>query len=274
MNSLLNTIKSIKQQQIKKNSEEYVPDNFDTGFADLDIMIKIRRGHLLILAGRPGCGKTSLMLNLANNIVSKCDKRVKIFSLEMSEYELGVRIISSAVNIAADKIKQLELTENEIAKIDKVVKKKLLTNIFIDDRSGQTLDALLCRAERAVKEEGADLLFIDYLQLLSANGDSRYLEISNISRGLKSLAKKLNVPVVCLSQLSRAIERRDDPTPKLSDLRDSGSIEEDADLVMMLSPVKKNSSDRFFLTIAKNRHGMTGKIRLRFRPKTTTFTDL
>lgn len=273
---LQTTVNNIKKQIADRERHgkywKMYKSPLETGFRSIDrVLHGLAPGHFVVLAGRPGTGKTSLMLNIALNIAIEAEKKVQVFSLEMTGHELGVRMLSSLSKIPAARIKEGNLREKEVEEIETMTKRPVMENILVNDKGGLSIQALRSYASRAVKENDVKVIFIDYLQLLSdKTANSRYLEVSNISRTLKSLAKTLKIPVVCLSQLSRSVEMRSVKVPVLSDLRDSGSIEEDADVVLLLSP-KGKSRYKFLLEVAKNRHGDRAKILLDFDPDITTF---
>lgn len=191
-------------------------------------------GDMVILAARPSMGKTALTLNIAQNIAEK-GKNVAIFSLEMSKEQLTDRLICAAMGIDSWKLQKGQLEDEEFAEMGNALEKLSRSNIYIDDSPMGNLMEIKSKARRLKLESGIDFLIIDYLQLMSGgNPMNRVQEISDISRGIKSLARELQVPILALSQLSRAVESRTSKEPILSDLRESGSIEQDADVVMMI----------------------------------------
>ena len=279
-----------------------------TGLKDLDqILGGLHNSDLLILAGRPSMGKTALVTNIAYNAAYSYHKSggeegavVGFFSLEMSAEQLAARIISEQVQVSSNKMRKGELTNEEFTRL--VVSSQELHRIplFIDDTPALTVSALRTRARRLKRQHNLGMIVVDYLQLISAppgSNDGRVNEVSEITRGLKTLAKELNVPVIALSQLSRAVESRDPPRPQLSDLRESGSIEQDADVVMFIYRPEyyherkkpdpddlaklaewdekferiKNIGD---VIIGKQRHGPIGDVRLSFTGEFTRFADL
>ena len=254
-----------------------------SGFVDLDDITRgLNPGNLIIIAGRPGMGKTSLALNIAEHVAIRASKAVGLFSLEMSQEELALRILSSEVDVPFGPLRSGHLSQKQWNKVIQSVKTVSRAPLFIDDSANPTLLELASKARRLKAEQGLDLVVLDYLQLMQAGGryESRNLEIAAITRGLKQLAKELNVPVIALSQLSRQPERRTgDHRPQLADLRESGSIEQDADLVMFIyrdEMYNSDSPDRGVaeLIIAKHRNGQTGTIKLVFLGETTKFCNL
>ncbi len=255
-----------------------------TGFIDLDRMTHgLNRGNLIIIAGRPGMGKTSFALNLAQHVAIREERPVGIFSLEMGEQELALRILCSEADIDFSRLRAGHLSQKNWESIVKTVRRIGKAPIYIDDSPNPTLLELTSKARRLKAEFGLELIILDYLQLMQAGGrfENRNLEIAAISRGMKQLAKELEIPVIALSQLSRAPERRgSDHRPQLSDLRESGSIEQDADLVAFLyrdevydkeDPAKKGLAE---LIIAKHRNGETGTVDLAFIGPITSFRNL
>ncbi len=275
----------------------------------------LHHSDLLILAGRPGMGKTALATNIAFNAAQRFlrDQRdgigpeksmgakVAFFSLEMSADQLATRILSEQSGIVSEKIRAGDIGKREFQDFARAAGALEELPLFIDDTAGLTIAALRTRARRMKKRHGIGLIVVDYLQLLQGTGrggsENRVQEISEISRGLKTLAKELNLPVLALSQLSRAVEQREDKRPQLSDLRESGSIEQDADIVLFVyreeyyhkarEPQDHDSDahrawmaegEKIFgkceLIVSKQRHGATGKVDLQFEAKITKFSDL
>lgn len=253
-----------------------------TGLTDLNKHISgLQKSDLVLLAARPAMGKTTLALNMALSAALD-GKNVAIFSLEMSKLQLSQRFLSSLSLIDLQKIISGSLEEDDFEMLGNAIRILEDTPIYIDDTSSISLTELRSKTRRLSSKEGLDLVLIDYLQLMtdgSGRNENRQQEITNISRGLKGLAKELNCPVVALSQLSRAVESRTDKRPMLSDLRESGAIEQDADIVMMIyrddyynpESERPNIAD---LIIAKHRNGPTGTVQLYFNKKYTKFTDL
>ena len=253
-----------------------------TGFIDLDNKISgFQKSDLILLAARPSMGKTALMVNFATNAAMKKDARVAMFSLEMSKYQLTQRIIASIAHIDLQKVISGNLNEEEWTKLVNAL--PIISNykIEIDDTPAISPLEVKAKCRRMKSEKGLDLVIIDYLQLMQMNGrvESRQQEISAISRNLKAIAKELEVPVIALSQLSRAPEARADHRPILSDLRESGAIEQDADLVMFLYRDEYyNKEQSEFpnigeVIIAKHRNGPTGSVELVFKKEYTKFLN-
>ena len=254
-----------------------------TGYVDLDAITRgLNPGNLIIIAGRPGMGKTSLALNIAEHVAIREERAVGLFSLEMSQEELALRILSSEVDVPFGPLRSGHLSQKQWNRVIQSVKSVSRAPLFIDDSANPTLLELASKSRRLKAEQGLDLVVLDYLQLMQAGGryESRNLEIAAITRGLKQLAKELNVPVIALSQLSRQPERRmGDHRPQLADLRESGSIEQDADLVMFIyrdEMYNAESPDRGVaeLIVSKHRNGQTGTIKLVFLAETTKFCNL
>ena len=255
-----------------------------TGFIDLDrITHGLNRGNLIIIAGRPGMGKTSLALNIAQHVTVRESRPVGVFSLEMSQQELALRILCSEADVSFSRLRAGHLSTKQWQAIVQTVRRLGPVPLYIDDSPNPTLLEISSKARRLRAEIGLELVILDYLQLMQAGGryENRNLEIAAISRGLKQLAKELEIPVIALSQLSRQPERRGgDHRPQLSDLRESGSIEQDADLVAFVyrdelynpdDPSRKGLAE---LILAKHRNGETGTIELAFFGETTTFRNL
>jgi replicative DNA helicase len=255
-----------------------------SGFPDWDRMTHgLSGGNLVIVAGRPGMGKTSFALNVAQNVSLKTGGSVGIFSLEMSVSELAMRILCSESRVPLGKLRSSKLSDRDWESIHTAARKTADARLFIDDGANPSLLEVGSKARRLKLEKGIDLLILDYLQLMSAGGryENRNLEIAAITRGLKQLAKELDIPVMALSQLSRQPERRgSDHRPQLADLRESGAIEQDADLVAFVyrAEVYDNENEDLQglaeLIVAKNRNGQTGTVELAFDGQTTTFWSL
>lgn len=284
-----------------------------SGLRDLDQkMGGLQASDLIIVAGRPGMGKSALATNIAFNIAKayRGEKQedgslktvdggiVGLFSLEMSSEQLATRIVAEQAGIPSYKIRQGKISESEFAKLSDVAAEIERLPLYIDQTGGISIAQLVARARRLKRQKGLDFLVIDYLQLLtgsSKNAANRVQEITEITTGLKALAKELNVPVMALSQLSRQVESRDDKRPQLSDLRESGSIEQDADVVMFVyreeyyikNKEPKPGSEEYFkwqtemeqahgraeVIIGKQRHGPTGTVQLHFDAEVTRFSD-
>lgn len=255
-----------------------------SGFAVLDQLTKgFRRGALYIIAARPGMGKTSAMLNMAY-YAAKHDYKVGFFSLEMSEEELGYRLISSESGVNNTAIQTGWVEEGDWEKVLYVMNEIAESNLIIDDTGGLSIAQLRSRARQMKAKEGLDFIIVDYLQLLTAakegkRMDNRVLELGEISRDLKNLAKELDIPVLAGAQLSRAVEQRQNKIPQLSDLRESGAIENDADCVMFIyrDEVYNPESERKGLAdliVAKHRNGPLGEITLKWIAEQTKFGNL
>ncbi len=294
-----------------------------TGFKDLDKKLGgLHKSDLIIIAGRPSMGKTALGTNIAFNCAVKYQEekdefeikkitdggKVAFFSLEMSSEQLATRILAEQTKISGDKMRKAELNKNDFNKIAKVSSELENLNLIIDDNPVLTVPTLRSRARRLKRLHGINLIIIDYLQLMSSStnnrNDGRVQEISEITRGLKSIAKELNIPIIALSQLSRQVEQREDKRPQLSDLRESGTIEQDSDVVMFiyresyylerLEPIRRSEEDdmkynervsrwqqltnenynKAEIIIAKQRHGPIGSIKMHFDANYTKFSDL
>jgi replicative DNA helicase len=261
-----------------------------TGFTALDrITGGWQKSDLLILAARPGMGKTAFVVSMAKNAAVDFHKPVAIFSLEMSSIQLTKRLISSETEFAQDKILKGNLENHEFVELQQRLNKLSAAPLFIDDTPALTLFELRAKARRLKENQKIELIIIDYLQLMSGGNDSkgnREKEISQISRGLKSLAKELSIPIIALSQLSRQVENRPGGTkrPQLSDLRESGAIEQDADMVMFIYRPEyykleidedgESTLGKAEIIIAKNRHGALETIKLRFLGQYAKFADL
>ncbi len=245
-----------------------------TGFSDLDkITGGLQKSDLVIIAARPSVGKTSLSVNIAEHIAIKEKKAVAIFSLEMSKEQLIERMLCSQARVNLQRLKTGFLTEQDWPKLTEAYSNLFEARIFIDDSPDVTLTDIRAKSRRMKVEEDVDLIIIDYLQLIRSKErfENRVIEISNITRGLKNLARELNIPVVVLSQLSRAVDRRDSRKPVLSDLRESGSIEQDADVVIFLYRPDPDLKNDIRLDVAKQRNGPTGTVDFVFLSEYTRF---
>jgi len=275
----------VRIDEMHKDSNKF--RGIATGFADLDNLLSgLQKSDLVILAARPSIGKTSFALNLAINAAVKDKASVGVFSLEMSSDQLVDRMLStqSGVNLWNLRTGNIatDSEDDDFQKIGEAMGVLSEASIHIDDSATANIMEMRTMARRLQAEKGLDLLIIDYLQLMEGRGrhsDNRVQEISEISRGLKNLAKELNVPVIALSQLSRAVENRSPQIPKLSDLRESGSIEQDADVAMFLyredreKPETENKNV-IEVIVAKHRNGPVGHVPLYFDDKTTSFRNL
>jgi replicative DNA helicase len=254
-----------------------------TGFAELDTMTTgLQKSDLIVLAARPSVGKTSLALNVAENAAVRDGKSVGIFSLEMSKEQLVLRLLSSVGDIDSQRLRSGFLEEMDFTRVAAAMTSLSEARVFIDDTPNISTMELRTKARRLQAEAGLDLVIVDYLQLMQASTASRdanrVQEVSEISRGLKALARELSVPVIALSQLSRQPEMRESKEPRLSDLRESGAIEQDADLVMFLWRDKERGQDdeasdveEINLHLAKHRNGPTGRVKLMFKKRQTRF---
>ena len=288
-------VKPVAEQLLEKIQEmegrAAVLTGLPTGFADLDQLTSgLQRADLIIVAARPSMGKTSFALMLAENAAIHAGAVVGIFSLEMSKEALVMRMLCSQGNIDAQRFRNGFLSRPEWAQIAKSLGTLADTKIFLDDTPGITVLEMRAKARRlATEQKGLDLIIVDYLQLMSGSAkrfESRQQEVSQISRELKGLAKELNVPLVALSQLSRAPESRSDHRPQLADLRESGALEQDADVVAFIyreeqyktpeerSSLPEDQKNVAELIIAKQRNGPTGTVDLRFTPSSMRFDNL
>ncbi len=256
-----------------------------TGFADLDTLTSgLQKSDLIVLAARPSIGKTSLALNFAEHAAVREGKTVGVFSLEMSKEQLVLRLLSSVANIDSQRLRTGFLEEMDFTRLAPAMNALAEAPMFIDDTPNISTMELRTKARRLQAESGMDLLIVDYLQLMQSTVTSRdanrVQEVSEITRGLKGLARELGVPVIALSQLSRQAEMRENKEPRLSDLRESGSIEQDADLVMFLWREKERGGEDedpegeiINLRLAKHRNGPTGDTKLYFRKRQTRFVS-
>src|SRR5947199_391978 len=290
-------------------------EDYGRTIADLDRMLGgLQKSDLVVLAGRPGMGKTALATNLAYNIAKawrgevRPDGRMEsvdggivgFFSCEMSAEQLATRIIAEQTEIPSYRIRRGEIDPSDFDKIAQMAREMEALPLYIDETGGLSISQLTARARRLKRQRGLDLLVIDYIQLLSGSSrraqEGRVQEVTEITTGLKALAKELNVPILALSQLSRQVESRDDKRPQLSDLRESGSIEQDADVVLFIfreeyylkNKEPRPGSEEHFkwlaemeqvhgkaeLIIGKQRHGPTGTVQLHFDANVTRFSDL
>ena len=254
-----------------------------TGYRDLDNMTAgLQRSDLIILAARPAMGKTTLVTNLAYNVATIAKQPVLFFSLEMSKEQLVDRMLADASGVDAWNIRTGNLSDDDFSKLSEAMGEMSEAPIYIDDTPGVSVLEMRTKARRAAHEQPLGLIIVDYLQLMQGSGrdnGNRVQEVSEISRGLKLLARELNVPVIALSQLSRSVENRSPQIPQLADLRESGSIEQDADIVMFIyreayynpETERENITD---LIIAKHRNGPVGKVELYFHPERLRFMSL
>lgn len=244
-----------------------------TGFRDLDNKLAgMQNSNLLILASRPGQGKTSMALNIAQYVAVEAGLPVGIFSLEMSQEELVDRLLVAQADIDAWRLKTGRLDEKDFDRLSLAMGELAEALIFIDDTPGITISEMRTKARRLQIEHGLKLLIVDYLQLIRGrNLENRVQEVSEISQQLKNLARELKIPVLAISQLSRAVEQRGTRKPQLADLRESGAIEQDADVVMFIWREDPEKPEQVTLDIQKHRNGPTGDIQLVFRADRTKF---
>lgn len=294
---------SVSDQSLKQDLvslESVLTDSFDrmeelnrnkgslrgirTGYRDLDTMTAgFQRSDLIILAARPAMGKTTLVTNLAYNVATIEKQAVLFFSLEMSKEQLVDRMLADASGVDSWNIRTGNLSDDDFQKLSEAMGEMAEAPIFIDDKPGLSVLELRTKARRIAHERPLGLIVVDYLQLMQGSGrhdGNRVQEVSEISRGLKLVARELNVPLIALSQLSRTVESRTKPIPQLSDLRESGSIEQDADIVSFIyrpgyyEPDNPEVAHITELHIAKHRNGPTGKIGLYFHPERLRFMSL
>lgn len=254
------------------------PAGIPTGFKVLDNLLGgLHPSDVLIVAGRPGMGKTAFSLSIVRHAAQYHQQRTLLFSLEMEADQIATRLLAQASGINSSRIRDGQLFDDEWPRFAQAVGDLADLPILIDDAPSLTPVQLLTRCRRAQREQGLDLVVVDYLQLMSGGGrfENRTQEISYISRQLKVLARELSVPVLAAAQLSRAVDQRADKRPMLSDLRESGSIEQDADVVLFLyRPDTKTTNREVEVELAKHRNGPVGTIQLYFRPELTRFDDL
>lgn len=238
-----------------------------TGFEDVDrLLAGLQRSNLIILAARPGMGKTAFALNIAHHAAIVARKKVGIFSLEMSKEELVDRLLVSQADIDAWRLKTGRLDQQDFLKLSDAMGVLADAQLFIDDTPGLSIFEMRTKARRLMMEQNIDFLVVDYLQLAHGRTfENRVQEVAEISQGLKNIARELRIPVLALSQLSRAVESRGEKMPQLSDLRESGAIEQDADVVMFLYRKDDDVREAMKLKVAKHRNGPTGEIDLYFR---------
>ena len=269
---------AIEQLQEHKGLVTGVP----SGFVDIDNLTSgFQPADLIIIAARPSMGKTSFALNVAQHVGIKTDRSVGLFSLEMSKEQLFMRMLTAEAEVDSHRFRGGFLSERDYGRLSTALGRLADAKVFIDDSAGLGVLEMRAKARRLKAEHGLDLLVIDYLQLMQGRGrfENRTQELASISRALKALAKELNVPVLALSQLSRAPESRSDRRPQLSDLRESGALEQDADVVLFIfreeqynpTPENENLAE---LIIGKQRNGPTGTVRLAFLKQHTRFANL
>lgn len=255
-----------------------------TGFGSLDrILTGLTPGSLIVIAARPSAGKSALALDIARSVASRQAKNVAVFSLEMTKQEIMDRVIAGFLGVEAWRLKKGQLTEEDFARMGTLFDQLKDHPLYLDDDPDTTIANIRSKARRQQMEHGLDLLIIDYLQLIEvtdrAAGENRTQQVSHISRSLKNLARELNAPIIALSQLSRATEQRSPPIPILSDLRESGGIEQDSDVVLMLYRESMYNDDCEHpdvtdLYVRKNRNGPTGRVELFFDKEKMSFREL
>jgi len=268
--------------EIEQRSLGVVLPGVPCGFYDLDAMTQgFQRSDLIIAAGRPSMGKTSFVLNMARNIAALQKLPVAIYSLEMSKLQLVYRLLSSEVEMESSRLRTGRIAQNEWEKLGHAISMLSQMPIFIDDTPNISVTEMRSKCRRLQAEQGGalGLIVIDYLQLMEGGSDNRVQELSKITRSLKGLARELNAPIIALSQLSRGVESRTNKRPMMSDLRESGSIEQDADLIMMLyreEYYEPDTPDRGIaeVIVTKHRNGPTGTVKLLFEPQFTRFRNL
>jgi replicative DNA helicase len=267
---------------IEELHQEITLPGLSCGFYDLDAMTSgFQRSDLVIIAGRPAMGKTSFSLNVAVNIAKEHRLPVAVFSLEMSKEQLVQRLLAGEAQIESNRLRSGRLTQSDMEPLINAVESLSDVPLFIDDTANLTVAQMRSQARKLQAEQGGKLglILLDYLQLMEGSSDNRVQEISKITRSLKGLARELNVPILALSQLSRGVESRTNKRPMMSDLRESGSIEQDADLIIMLyrdSYYNPDSPDHDIaeVIITKHRNGPTGTVKLIFQPELTKFLNL
>jgi replicative DNA helicase len=252
-----------------------------TGFRDLDRKLAgLHPSNLLIVAARPGMGKSTLALNIAQNAAVN-DMPVAIFTLEMSREEVVSRMLCASGRIDSQRLRSGQLGESDFTKLSNAASVLYKKPIYVDDSPGLTVTEIRAKCRRMKRRPGLSLVVVDYLQLMQGSGqENRQQEIAAISRSLKNLARELDVPIMALSQLNRSMEQREDKRPRLSDLRESGSLEQDADVVMFIyrheyyHPEAQETRGIAEIAIAKHRQGATGRIDMTFLPEFTLFSDM
>ncbi|MCU0566113.1 MAG: replicative DNA helicase [Oculatellaceae cyanobacterium Prado106] len=268
---------------IESRSLGMVLPGISCGFYDLDAMTQgFQRSDLIITAGRPAMGKTSFVLNIARNIAAFHKLPIAVFSLEMSKEQLVYRLLSSEAQVESGRLRAGRISQNEWEPLGHAISVLSQLPLFIDDTPNITVSEMRSKARRLQAEQGGalGLILIDYLQLMEGSGsDNRVQELSKVTRSLKGLARELNVPIIALSQLSRGVEARTNKRPMMSDLRESGSIEQDADLIIMLyrdEYYNEDTPDRGIaeVIITKHRNGPVGTVKVLFEPQYTRFRNL
>jgi len=276
---LVQTYDNIEQLQSRQGDVTGIP----TGFRDLDSMTAgFQRNDLIIVAARPSVGKTAFALNIAQNVAIKARENVAIFSLEMGAEQLVMRLLCAEGNIDAQALRTGALTTEDWSKLTMAMGSLSNSGIYIDDTPGVRVNEIRAKCRRLAQENGLGMILIDYLQLIQGSGKSgenRQQEVSEISRSLKALARELKVPVIALSQLSRGVEQRQDKRPMMRDIRESGSIEQDADIVAFLYrddyyDKESENKNMIEIIIAKQRNGPTGTVTLAFKKEFNKFISI
>ncbi|MCI2253578.1 replicative DNA helicase [Domibacillus sp. PGB-M46] len=276
---LVRTYDNIELLHNRKGDVTGIP----TGFAELDRMTAgFQRNDLIIVAARPSVGKTAFALNIAQNVATNTDETVAIFSLEMGAEQLVMRMLCAEGNINAQSLRTGALTDEDWRKLTMAMGSLSNSGIYIDDTPGVRIGEIRSKCRRLKQEQGLGMILIDYLQLIQGNGrsgENRQQEVSEISRSLKALARELEVPVIALSQLSRGVEQRQDKRPMMSDIRESGSIEQDADIVAFLYrddyyDKETENKNMIEIIIAKQRNGPTGTVELAFVKEYNKFVNV
>lgn len=268
-----------KAEELHRSGAEV--SGVSTGFRDLDRKLTgLHPTNLIVLAARPGMGKTALAFNIAQN-VALAGNSVAIFSLEMSREEVVTRLLCAKGRIDSQRLRTGRLSEGDFTKLSNAAAALYKQNIHVDDSPGLTVTEIRAKCRRLRRKPGLDLVIVDYLQLMDGSGqENRQQEIATISRSLKHLARELNVPIIALSQLNRQVEAREDKRPRLGDLRESGAVEQDADVVMFIYrdeyyyPEKIESKGIAEVVIAKHRQGGVGRVDMTFLPEFTLFADM
>ena len=287
VNDFVNTADTLDDviENIRQVEAGSIDAGVKTNYTDMDnITNGFQRGDLIIMAARPSVGKTAFALNIATNVASSSrgsTEAVAVFSLEMGAEQLLRRIITMRSKVNGEKIRRGKLTNDEWNRIMQATDQLKNEKLYIDDTPGIKVSEIFSKCRKLKNKEGLSLVIIDYIQLIGStrnNVESRQVEVSEISRNLKALARELNVPVIALSQLSRSVERREDKRPMLSDLRESGALEQDADVVMFLyreayydRDLAKENNQIVEVNIAKHRNGPTGEFRLSFQKDINAF---
>lgn len=281
-------VSNVMQELIRLRSSDNRVTGIKTGYIDLDSKTNgFQRGDLIILAARPAMGKTAFALNLALNASYYNEGAIAIFSLEMPAEALMKRILSAKSAVESSKLRSGDIGDEEFAKLNESANQLMASKLFVDDSSNIKISEIFSKCRKLNSEHGLDMVVVDYLQLISGSGksgDNRQQEISEISRSLKGLAREMECPVIALSQLSRSVESRPDKHPMLSDLRESGAIEQDADIVMFLyrdeyynkdeEKEDDNPTDKTDVDIAKHRNGATGRVELAFQKSISAFFNI